>query len=221
MSSLDLAAEPLCQLFDRLLAAYGPQHWWPADSPFEVMLGAVLTQNTAWSNVEKAMAALSEAGLLDLGALLQADSVEIAQCIRPAGYFNLKTQRLLALCRFLRDEGGEGALRQWGTSRLRQALLAVHGVGPETADDILLYAFRRPVFVIDTYSRRLFARQGICQGDEPYEVLRRALERALGADHVYYNEYHALIVCHAKEACSKRPRCHVCCLQADCPQAIT
>jgi endonuclease-3 related protein len=212
LNQLDLPAEPLRRIFDQLLATYGPQHWWPAESPFEVMLGAVLTQNTAWGNVEKAISGLKEADLLSLDALLKADVEEMAASIRPAGYFNLKTQRLLALCRFLDEQGGERALRQWETPRLRQALLAVKGVGPETADDILLYAFQRPVFVIDTYSRRLFARQGLCRGDEPYEVLRIALEQALKADHAYYNEYHALIVRHAKEACRKQPQCEGCCL---------
>jgi endonuclease-3 related protein len=203
---LSLSTEPLRWVFDRLLQAYGEQHWWPAQSAFEVMLGAILTQNTAWSNVEKAIANLGQAELLDAQRLVAVDPAQLAQIIRPAGYFNIKTQRLQAFCRFYLQQGHE-RLAALDTDSLRLALLGVHGVGRETADDMLLYAFARPVFVIDAYSRRLFSRLGLCQGDEPYDSLRLGLEQALQGDVGLYNEYHGLIVRHAKQHCRKRPLC--------------
>jgi endonuclease-3 related protein len=208
----------LQRLHDRLLAAYGPQHWWPADSPFEVMVGAVLTQNTAWRNVERAIANLKGAGVLDPPGIAALPPAELAALIRPAGYFNVKAERLQAFCRFLRDRGGEAALAALSTSELRDRLLAVHGVGPETADDMLLYAFERPVFVIDAYTRRLLKRLGLATGEEGYEALRAGIERALGPDAPLFNELHALVVHHAKTACSARPRCGDCCLRRICPE---
>lgn len=214
-----LPPERLLALYERMLAAYGPQHWWPAESPFEVMVGAVLTQNTAWGNVEKAIVNLKGAGLLDPVALASADPVQVAGAIRPAGYFNVKTRRLQAFCHFLIGRGGEAALAALDTPHLRHELLAVHGVGPETADDMLLYAFHRPVFVIDAYTRRLLSRNGLIGGEEGYETLRHGFEAALPPDVPLYNEYHALIVRHAKEACRKKPQCACCCLGRDCPAA--
>lgn len=204
-------------VFQRLYAQHGAQHWWPGETPFEVMVGAVLTQNAAWSNVERAIANLKSAGMLDPKALAEAPPETVAELIRPSGYFNVKARRLQALCRWYQAHGGLARLKHWPTQRLRAALLAVHGVGPETADDILLYAFHRPVFVIDAYTRRLFARLGLVSGDEPYETLRAAFERALGPDTRLYNEYHALIVAHAKHVCRPRPRCGQCLLKPRCP----
>lgn len=204
-------------VFQRLYAQHGPQHWWPGETPFEVMVGAVLTQNAAWSNVERAIANLKGAGMLDPQALAEAPAKTVAGLIRPSGYFNVKAERLQALCRWYQAHGGQARLKRWSTARLRAALLAVRGVGPETADDILLYAFHRPVFVIDAYTRRLFARLGLVRGDEPYEALRAAFERALGPDTRLYNEYHALIVAHAKHVCRPRPRCGQCLLARRCP----
>ncbi len=199
-----------------MLAAYGPQHWWPGDSPFEVMVGAILTQNTAWPNVEKAIANLKRAGLLSPGGLAAAPPDQVAGLIRPSGYFNIKAGRLRCFCVFLLEKGGEEALRREETAVLRKALLEVHGVGPETADDMLLYAFQRPVFVIDAYTRRIFYRLGLAQGSESYEALRQGFESALGPDVDLFNEYHALIVRHAKEACGKKPDCGACCLADIC-----
>lgn len=202
----------------RLRQAYGAQAWWPADSPFEVMVGAILTQNTAWTNVEKAIANLKAGQMLAPRALAEAEHASLAQLIRSAGYFNVKTRRLQALCRYLVESGGEAALSAMETSDLRQQLLAVHGVGPETADDILLYAFERPVFVIDSYTRRLFARLGLRSGTEPYDELRLWVEQVLATDHRGYNELHALIVVHAKQHCRKRPQCDACPLAGICMQ---
>jgi len=220
-------------IFDRLHAAYGAQHWWPGETPFEVMVGAILTQNTAWSNVERAIAALKERDALDAGRLLAAPPQGVARWIRPAGYFNVKAKRLRNFCRWYLGQGGYEALARQGTEALRQGLLSVNGVGRETADDILLYAFARPVFVIDAYTRRLFARLGMLNGDDGYELLRAGIEqglarelgRARGAGRSafkrnrvpLYNEYHALIVAHAKQVCRTRPRCAQCCLAGCCP----
>lgn len=205
----------LAWVYEQLLQAYGQQRWWPAESPFEVMVGAILTQNTSWTNVEKAIANLKREAMLAPDRLADADPSILAQIIRPAGYFNIKTQRLQAFCRFYQAKG-EKVLADLPTSELRQALLAVHGVGPETADDMLLYAFNRPVFVVDAYSRRLFSRLGLCAENEPYERLRLALETCLDAGVELYNAYHALIVCHAKQHCRKNPRCSGCPVQTRC-----
>jgi endonuclease-3 related protein len=212
-----LTRNELLGIYRKLYASHGPQHWWPGDGPFEVMLGAVLTQNTAWSNVERAIDNLKTAGLLDLHALLQTPEAELAALIRPAGYFNVKARRLLSLSRFLAEHDG---LADLNDRDLRERLLAVHGIGPETADDILLYAFERPVFVIDAYTRRLFSRLGLVESDAGYETIRLAFEQALGPDVPLYNEYHALIVRHAKEVCRTKPACRDCCIKARCPYLI-
>jgi len=204
----------LMGVFQTMLETYGPQGWWPGETAFEVMVGAILTQNTAWPNVEKAISNLKRAGVFSVVALLDVPHEALAQLIRPSGYFNIKADRLQQFCRFLQEQGGEEALRKMETARLRQLLLGVKGVGPETADDMLLYAFQRPVFVIDAYTRRIFSRLGMVSGDEPYEVLRMGFESVLAADAVLFNEYHALIVRHAKEFCNKKPRC------AGCPLAM-
>ncbi len=206
----------LCAVFDLLLDRYGRQGWWPGENPFEVMIGAILTQNTAWANVERAIHNLQQAEVLSLQGLLELPLERLAELIRPSGYFNIKAKRLQNFCQFLQASGGEPALREVDTGSLREALLAVNGVGPETADDILLYAFERPVFVIDTYTRRIFTRLGMADGTEEYELLRQGFETALGPDTLLFNEYHGLIVRHAKEACGKRPRCSGCCLERLC-----
>ncbi|MGE0081964.1 MAG: endonuclease III domain-containing protein [Thiohalomonadaceae bacterium] len=203
-------------LFDR----YGPQHWWPGETPFEVMVGAVLTQNTAWTNVERAIHNLKANAALEPAAIVAARHEDLAGWLRPSGYFNVKAERLRGFCAWYLERGGLEALSGVPTAALRADLLAVKGIGPETADDILLYAFERPVFVIDAYTRRLFSRLGQVRGDEPYEELRARFERELrGTDAervALYNEYHALIVRHAKEACRRRPACEACPLAGTC-----
>jgi endonuclease-3 related protein len=206
----------LLSLYRRLRRRYGEQPWWPAETPFEVAVGAVLTQNAAWSNVERAITRLRERDWLSLEAILAADEAELAEAIRPSGYFNIKARRLHNLCRFLDRAGGLPALADVATHRLRHDLLGVNGIGPETADDILLYALERPVFVIDTYTRRLLQRLGLARGDEPYDVLREGFERALGPDVAVFQQYHALIVMHAKASCRKRPLCTECLLERVC-----
>ncbi len=208
--------------FHHLLASlrghHGPQHWWPAETPFEVMVGAVLTQNTAWTNVERAIANLRARRLLDAEAILAVPAEELADAIRPSGYFNIKAQRLRNLCAAYVEEGGHSGLARLDTAALRDRLLAVNGVGPETADDIVLYAFSRPVFVIDAYTRRILSRLGWIGGDEPYDELQGMVESVLTDDVGALNELHALFVAHGKEICRPRPRCEGCPLHTDCPQ---
>ncbi|MCW8945437.1 MAG: endonuclease III domain-containing protein [Sedimenticola sp.] len=206
----------LKETYDSLLGAYGPQHWWPAQSAFEVMVGAVLTQNTAWSNVERAIKNLKQAKLLTLEAVTHCSHEILAEALRPSGYFNVKATRLKNLCALIMALGLEES-RALDTHALRTALLSVNGVGPETADDILLYAYDRPVFVIDTYTRRIFSRLGLMSGKESYEVVRALFETHFVASAAIYNEYHALIVRHAKQACQVKPRCSACILRSKCP----
>lgn len=209
--------------FERLSARYGAQHWWPGDTPFEVMVGAVLTQNTAWTNVEKAIANLKAAGALSCPALLALPDPELAELIRPAGFFNVKTTRLKALCRFLEKRGvaeqPEALAAQGDTATLRHDLLAVHGIGEETADSILLYALNLPSFVVDAYTRRIFGRLGLLQGGDSYRDIQHRFESHLPRDAILFNEYHALIVHLAKQHCRPRPRCAGCPLHSTCPSA--
>jgi endonuclease-3 related protein len=214
------------KLHDTLLAAYGPQRWWPADNPFEVMVGAILTQNTAWANVEKAIANLRAARAMEAEIILRAPHRSVAAWIRPAGYFNVKAKRLQNFCAWYVERGGEKKLRRMDTVALRHELLSINGVGPETADDILLYAFHRPIFVIDAYTRRLFSRLQMAEGGEPYDTLRGNIEETLQRESrgrrelaPLFNEYHALIVRHGKDVCKARPRCAECCLAVRCPAA--
>lgn len=206
----------LRQVYDVLMTAYGYQAWWPAESAFEVAVGAVLTQNTAWKNVERAIARLRAADMLSLDALLASDIDQLAELLRPAGYYNLKARRLRNLCECLADRGGLVAFARLDAGTQRSCLLSVSGIGPETADDILLYALDRQVFVIDAYTRRLLVRLGLANGDESYEALRSGFERQLGADLLCYQQYHALIVEHAKRACRKTPDCTNCGLRGEC-----
>lgn len=207
-------------VYDRLYGHFGPQHWWPGDSPFEVMVGAILTQNTAWTNVEKAIANLKANNALSAEAIASTPHPQLAEWLRPSGYFNIKAERLQTFCRWLLEPGKQQHLEQLSTHDLRHELLSVKGVGPETADDMVLYAFERPVFVIDAYTRRLFSRLGLVKGEEGYETLRAFVEEAFGRSDEQvslYNEFHALIVIHAKDHCRKRPQCHGCPFVRRCP----
>ncbi len=210
-------AVTLMTVYEALYQTYGPQDWWPGDSAFEVMVGAVLTQNAAWVNVEQAINNLKRAGALSPEQIVDSHPRRLAAWLRPSGYFNVKARRLRALCKWILDQGGIKPIGKLPTQELRQALLAVHGIGPETADDILLYAFGRPVFVIDAYTRRIFTRLGMIAGDESYETLRQWFESELARDVRLFNEYHALIVMHGKDNCRPRPVCKDCCLANRCP----
>ncbi|MBE9516160.1 MAG: endonuclease III domain-containing protein [Proteobacteria bacterium] len=206
----------LHQVYKKLLKQYGPQDWWPGESAFEIMVGAVLTQNTAWANVEKAITNLKQAEALTPEAIVATHHNRLAKWLRPSGYFNIKTKRLKNFCHWYLQQGAHGSLSKIETTELRTQLLSVNGVGPETADDILLYAFDRPVFVIDAYTKRLFSRLGHINGEEDYETLRTLFEHKLKTDVALFNEYHALIVNHGKNVCKTKPQCEQCCLSATC-----
>jgi endonuclease-3 related protein len=223
----------LLVLYDRLKQQYGPQGWWPVTTrvsskpmyqggptnereQFEVCLGAILTQNTAWSNVEKALSALHQHGVMDCSAVLKTPEVRLARWIRPSGYFNQKAKKLKAFCIFL-AAGYTGRLTKLFALNLRElrtALLAVKGIGPETADSIILYAARKPVFVIDAYTRRIMKRLGY--QEQSYEELQDLFLRLLPQTTKLFDEYHALIVRHAKVSCRKTPLCGDCGLRSVC-----
>ncbi len=203
-------------IYDILNSHYGPQHWWPADSPFEVMVGAVLVQNTAWKNASTAISNLKEAGLMSASAITTISIDHLASLIISSGYFNIKARRLMALCEWLCDQGNIDQLKLRTLKSLRKDLLSVHGIGPETADDILLYALDKPVFVIDAYTRRLFSRLGMLDYKANYGRLKLGFEQSLDNDVELFNQYHALIVVHAKNICQKKPVCKKCCLQNEC-----
>ena len=204
---------PLGALFESLLARYGPQYWWPGEGRYEIMLGAVLVQRTAWRNAAVALAQLRGAGIRNWAALAALPRARLESLIRSAGFYRLKAARLSNLAGFVIAAGGCETLAERGTGELREALLGLDGIGPETADAMLLYAFERPVCVIDAYARRLVARiDGKPCSDA---ALRSRALRSLGAV-AELNEFHALIVAHAKDVCRSRPRCEACCLRHRC-----
>jgi endonuclease-3 related protein len=215
MPQMDLITDTLTGIYRRLLAAYGPQSWWPADSPLEVMIGAVLTQNTAWPSVEKAVANLKSHGLLSVEALDRIPREELAPLIRPAGYFRLKARRLKNLIDLISGAyGGDlDRMAMVGTPELREALLTVNGIGPETADSILLYAFRRPVFVVDAYTLRVMSRHGLIGREAAYHEIQELFMEHLTRDEAIFNEYHALLVRVGKRHCRRSPSCPGCPLE--------
>lgn len=208
--------EQLRQVHELLLKAFGPQHWWPGETTFEIILGAILTQNTSWANVEKAIANLKAAGCLEPDKLHALDAEAIEKLIRPAGYFRLKTKRLRNFMKWFLDEyGGDlDAMASVETRRLREELLSVSGIGPETADSILLYALNRPVFVVDTYTARVAVRHGLIEPDIDYEQLQYLFESNLEPNAPLFNEYHALLVRIGKDFCKPKPKCAGCPLEA-------
>lgn len=205
-------------LFDAMFAASGPRFWWPRDrggireGMDEIIVGAVLTQNTAWKNVVRALSALRAAGLLDLEKLSALDPEEIAPLIKSSGYYNLKSRRLKAVAEFFAP-GGKLRLKElatWPTDTLRQSLIAVYGVGPETADSILLYALHRLSFVIDAYTLRIGRRHGFLTEKDNYETARALFSASVEPDIRIYNEYHALLVWIGNNFCRPTPLCHKC-----------
>jgi len=211
-------AQKLKSVYDKLLACYGPQAWWPGETPFEVMAGAILTQSAAWSNVEKAIGNLKSASKLSPAALREIPIDDLAGLVYPSGYYNAKAKKLKALVEWLGEHGDDlSRLDGRETGELRKELLSVHGIGPETADSILLYALGRPVFVIDAYTRRLLARLGVAPEKDTYDGWRALFMDNLPPDANMFNEYHALIVRHGKEKCRKTARCVECRLGDECP----
>ncbi|MCH8119915.1 MAG: endonuclease III domain-containing protein [Planctomycetes bacterium] len=208
-----MTCEVLTEIYRLLYDAFGPQHWWPGETRFEIITGAILTQNTSWANVEKAITNLKSADCLTLEKLHHLDPAQLAELIRPAGYYNIKAKRLKNFIDWLFDnyDGELANLETIDTDRLREELLEIKGVGRETADSILLYAFERPIFVVDAYTARIVCRHGLIAHDADYEQLRELFESNLPTDTQLYNEYHALLVKLGKEFCKPKARC------TDCP----
>lgn len=211
----------LMELFDTLLKRYGPLHWWPADTPFEVCVGAILTQNTNWLNVEKAIINLKREGLLSVDALFDIDQERLAELIRPSGFFNVKSARLKGFVAWLLERHGSlDAMFSVEWPRLREELIAVKGIGPETCDSILLYAGGKPSFVVDAYTRRLLSRLGLAREDDDYHRVRALFMDRLPPDVQLFNEYHALMVEQCKRHCRKTPACDGCPLQSFCTHPV-
>jgi endonuclease III related protein len=204
---------PLDEYYNSLFTAFGPQHWWPGKTQFEVIVGAILTQNTSWTNVERAIGNLRAEGLLSATAIERAPAERIEAAIRPSGYFRQKARKLKAFCAFLRAEFRGSLKRMFATPTilLREKLLAVFGIGPETADSILLYAGAHPVFVVDAYAKRMLARHGWVHEEVKYEDVRWMVERQFPGDTRRFNEFHALIVNTGKNFCRpQKPLCGEC-----------
>ena len=209
--------------FQTLSKALGPMHWWPAKTPFEVIVGAILTQNTAWSNVERAIENLRRERLLTPLAIERVPIRRLATLIRSSGYFRQKAKKLKKFVAFLDREfhGSLTRMFRMPTPALREKLLAVHGIGPETADSILLYAGDHPIFVVDAYTHRILGRHGLVSGKPDYERVRALFEASLPRDAAIYNEFHALLVNVGKNWCRTRdPRCHQCPLATHLPSEI-
>lgn len=204
------------KIYSALHRQNGDLGWWPAESKFEIIVGAVLTQNTAWTNVEKAIQSLKNQNLLTPQAIIACSRTDLATHIRSSGTFNIKAKRLHAISQWYFTHGEFAEISNWPTTKLRQSLLAVHGVGAETADAIILYVFERAVFVVDAYTKRLFSRLGFVDEDCSYENLRAFFESNLEPDAVLFGEYHAHIVEHAKHVCKIRPHCERCILREWC-----
>jgi len=200
-------------IYNKLYAYFGPQHWWPAKTPFEVMLGAILTQNTSWANVEKAIGNLKKQKLLSPGKIYKLSHTEVASLIKPAGYYNIKAKRLMAFLDFFfkNFQASVKKMSSYDTMKLREMLLSVHGIGQETADSILLYALGKPVFVIDAYTKRILFRHRLVSKNATYNQIQDLFIKNIKNDSVLFNEYHALLVRLGKEFCLKnKPKCEIC-----------
>ena len=196
-------------IYTALYKSFGPQHWWPGDSAFEVAVGAILTQNTNWGNVEKAIANIKAKKALNAKSLHKMSHKQLASLIKPAGYFNVKAKRLKSFLDFLCNDfkGNMQLMQQIDALPLRERLLSVHGIGPETADSILLYALDKPVFVIDAYTKRVMSRHGIASVKAGYDELQEIFHKNLPSDVQLFNEYHALFVMAGKNYSKPRPKC--------------
>lgn len=218
---------PLLHIYRLLLERYEPQHWWPGETPFEVIVGAILTQSAAWVNVEKAISNLKAAGALSPAAIRSLPLAELARLVYPSGYFNAKAHKLKAIAQWLGDNLGDNLERMSALKleELRESLLAVHGIGEETADSIILYAADKPIFVVDAYTRRIIERLGLCplsptpthRQIHSYAAFQSLFMHNLPPDTALFNEYHALFVRHGKDTCRKLPFCIECCLREICP----
>ena len=205
----------LLDIYQKLYDFYGPQYWWPGETPFEVIIGAILTQNTSWTNVEKAIGNLKRQGLLNAKSLRDAKPRDIADQIKPSGYYNIKTKRLKSFINFLFTEykGDLTSLLNGNLYKSRKNLLSVNGIGEETADSILLYAGEKPIFVIDAYTKRILTRHKIIQEGLAYADVQKIFMDNLPASIKLFNEYHALMVRVGKERCNRQPKCQGCPLE--------
>jgi len=208
----------LQNIYHQLIDCYGPQHWWPAEEPFEMIVGAILTQSAAWSNVEKAIANLKEAGVLSAEALRRLPLPEVAALIHSCGYYNAKALKLKSFAHWLGEHYDDNLNKLLASDidHLRQQLLSIHGIGEETADSIILYAANKPIFVIDAYTRRIIGRLGLAPKANSYTAYQALFMHGLPTDSELFQEYHALLVCLAKKACRSRPSCQRCCLNKIC-----
>ena len=199
-------------IYRKLFSRFGPQRWWPGETPFEVAVGAILAQNTAWTNAHRAVLELKRNGLLEPSRLARVPQRRLAKLIRSSGYFNQKAKRLRVFARFVsRRYGTMEKMRRAPAPRLREELVALSGIGPETADSILLYALDKPVFVVDAYTRRILARHSLIGWDASYDQMQELFQKALPRDRRLFNEYHALLVSTGKGLCKRtRPRCSEC-----------
>ncbi len=230
---------PVTQVYKKLLAFHGPQGWWPIvdtveqtgvyhlQAPrngaemFEICVGAIMTQSVAWKNAERALARLKEKKALQPDKILRMKPARLAEMIRPAGYYNQKSKKIGSFTEWYRRYGFDHeALQGRDLHELRQELLSVSGIGPETADSILLYALKMKTFVIDSYTKRIFTRLGILSGSESYEGIQALFHRDFIGSTEDFNEYHALIVAHGKDPCAKKPVCSSCCLGDICARNL-
>ena len=211
----------LDEIYHRLYRRHGPQGWWPAESRFEVIVGAILTQSTAWVNVEKALASMKAAGCWSFQAIIDMPEEDLASVIRSSGYFNAKARKLRAFADRVLERGGLEELFAQDVQELRRELLSIHGIGEETADDIIVYAAEKPSFIIDSYTRRIVDRMGLApEHGSRYRDYQALFSDNLPPDTALFNEFHALLDHHAKVVCLKRqPRCSACCLADLCPTA--
>jgi endonuclease-3 related protein len=213
--SKTMISEQLTEVYQLLFDHFGPQSWWPGETKFEIITGAILTQNTNWANVKKAIANLKSAHLLTPEKLYHLDTSQLAELIRPAGYYNIKAKRLKNFVNRLFEnyDGQLTNLQNLNTDRLRAELLVIKGIGPETADSILLYAFNREIFVIDAYTARIAVRHRLIEPGADYEQLRELFQSNLPQDSKLFNEYHALLVRLGGEFCRPKAQCHRCPLE--------
>ena len=214
----------LMNIYNKLLSYFGAQHWWPAETRYEVVIGAVLTQNTSWKNVERALENLKKENLVDEKKILDVDIGKLKELIKPAGFYNIKAERLKSITKYIVDNyrtTDDLAKTEKDIKSLRNELLAIKGIGKETADSILLYALDKPIFVVDAYTRRIFSRFGIMNNNMDYDEIRLIFENNILLDLNIYKEYHALIVELGKNYCKKRnPLCNECPLHLWCKKII-
>lgn len=215
VSTVGRKGKILIEMYERLLRTVGPRHWWPGESPFEVIVGAILTQNTSWTNVEKAIDNLKKAGILSPLGIRGLERDELSQAIRPSGFYRLKASRLKRFVDFFYDEfaGDMSRMRSQDLESLRERLLKVNGIGPETADSILLYALEKPIFVVDAYTKRIFSRHDLISERWGYGEVQDMVMGELGRDVGIYNEFHALLVFLGKSWCRRIPHCGGCPLE--------